>query len=281
MAPCSAGAESSYCRSPRIDGCRHGSVLLVVLEVRPSRDVDTVVLGRREGPPMGHMRTVRQSSASFECCRHSCFRLIGRDADVDMGPATPRLGRAKALERHVRVTSVPIDDVVFRSKAPVPQDCGPKRTYVAACILCHRNGDDLDLGGVRLDPQLPSFSRNLACQLDITMAQSSVLPRGGPDGDSLGSHVHIGKVAHNLRNFGDRGHKPCCFRERSDGEVGMGAREQDPPVIDSVGVMECSSSRSFLAHGARLARLNTARREYSCGEGVWRPRQDSNLRPAA
>ena len=133
------------------------SVLRVVLEVRPGRDVDTVVLGRRECPPMGHMRTVRQASASFECCRDSCFRLIGRHADVDVGPATPRLGRAEALERHVRVTSVPIDDVFFRSKAPVPEGCGPKRTYVATCILCHRNAHDLDLGGVRLDPQLPSF----------------------------------------------------------------------------------------------------------------------------
>ena len=228
------------------------SDLLVVLEVRPSRDVDTVVLGRRECPPMGHMRTVRQASASFECRRDSCFGLIGRHADVDVGPATPRLGRAEALERHVRVTSVPIDDVFFRSKAPVPEGCGPKRTYVAACILCHRNAHDLDLGGVRLDPQLPSFCRNLACQLDITMAQSSVLPGGGPNCDSLGSHVHVGEVAHNLRNFGDRGHKPCCFRERSDVEVGVGAREKDPPVLDSDGVVECPSCRSLLAHGAML-----------------------------
>ena len=198
------------------------------------------------------MRTVREASASFECCRDSCFGLIGRHADVDVGPATPRLGRAEALERHVRVPSVPIDDVLFRSKAPVPEGCGPERTDVAACILCHRDAHDLDLGGVRLDPQLPSFCRNLACQLDITMAQSSVLPGGGPDGDSLGSHVHVGEVAHNLRNVGDRGHEPCCFRERSDAEVGVGAREEDPPVLDSGGVVECPSSRSLLAHGAML-----------------------------
>ena len=201
---------------------------------------------------MGRMRTVRQASASFECCRDSCFGLIGRHADVDVGPATPRLGRVEALERHVRVPSVPIDDVFFRSKAPVPEGCGPERTDVAACILCHRDAHDLDLGGVRLDPQLPSFCRDLACQLDITIAQSSVLPGGGPDGDSLGSHVHVGEVAHDLRNFGDRGHEPCCFRERSDAEVGVGAREEDPPVLDSDGVVECPSSRSLLAHGAML-----------------------------
>jgi hypothetical protein len=45
---------------------------------------------------MGHMRPVRQASASFECCRDTCFGLIGRHADVDVGPATPRLGRAEA-----------------------------------------------------------------------------------------------------------------------------------------------------------------------------------------
>ena len=97
------------------------SVLPVVLEVRPSRDVDTVVLGRRECPPMGHMRTVRQASASFECCRDSCFGLIGRHADVDVGPATPRLGRVEALERHVRVTSVPIDHVFFGPRLLYPR----------------------------------------------------------------------------------------------------------------------------------------------------------------
>jgi len=147
---------------------------------------------------------------------------------------------------------VPVDDVFFRSKAPVPEGCGPERTYIAACILCHRNAYDLDLRGVRLDPQLPSLCRNLACQLDITQAQSSVLPGGGPNCDSLGSHVNVGEVAHNLRNFGDRGHQPCCFRERSDAEVGVGAREKDPPVLDSDGVVECSSGRSLLAHGAML-----------------------------
>jgi hypothetical protein len=202
---------------------------------------------------MWHMRTIRQASASFECCRDSCFGLIGRHADVDVGPATPRLRTAEPLERHVRVTSVPIDDVFFRSKAPVPEGCGPKRTYVAACILCNRNAHDLDLGGVRLDPQRPSFCRNLACQLHITMAQSSVVPGGGSDCDSLGSHVHVWEVAHNLRNFGDRGHKPCCLRERSDLEVGVGAREEDPPVLDSDGVVKCPSSRSLLAHGAMLS----------------------------
>ena len=67
--------------------------VLVVLEVGPSRDIDTVVLGRCECPPMGRMRTVRQASASCEGCRDSCFGLIGRHADVDVGPATPGLGR--------------------------------------------------------------------------------------------------------------------------------------------------------------------------------------------
>jgi len=156
------------------------------------------------------------------------------------------------LERHVRVTSVPVDDVFFRSKAPIPEGCGPKRTYIAACILRHRNAHDLHLRGVRLDPQLPSFCRDLACQLDITMAQSSVLPGGGPDCDSLGSHVHVGEVAHNLRDFGDRGNKPRSFRERSDAEVSVGAGEKDPPVLDSDSVVECPSSRSLLAHRAML-----------------------------
>jgi hypothetical protein len=34
----------------------------------------------------------------------------------------------------------------------------------------------------------------------------------------------------------------------------VGAREKDPPVLDSDGVVECPSSRSLLAHGAMLGR---------------------------
>ena len=85
---------------------------------------------------MGRMRAVRQASASFEGGRDSCFGLVGRHADVDVGPATPGLGRVEGLERHVRVPSVPIDDVFLRSEAPVPEGSGPERTHVAVCILC-------------------------------------------------------------------------------------------------------------------------------------------------
>ena len=216
-------------------------------------------------PPMGRMRTVGEASASLECRRDPRLGLVGRHADVDVGPATPGLRRAEALERHVRVPAVPIDDVFVRAQAPVPEGCRPERTDIAACILGHRDANDLDLGGVRLDPQRPSFCGNPAGQLDITLAQSSVLPRGGPDGDSLGSHVHIGELAHGLRDLGDRGHEPCCLRERPDAEVGVGAREQDPPVLDPGGVVECPSSRSLLAHGGhpwqeRRPRVNARRR---------------------
>ena len=223
---------------------------------------------------MGHMRIVRHAAASFECCRDSCFGLIGRNAYVDVGPATPRFGRVEALERHVRIASVAIDDVIVRSEASVPKGCGPKRTHVAACILCHRNAHDLDLGGVRLDPHLPSFCRYLACQLDVTLAQSSVLPGGGPDRDPLGSHVHVGEVAHDLRSFGDRGHKPCCFDERLDVEIGVGAREKDPPVLDSNSVMECPSSRSLLAHGAMLGRHEDGCQRLAVADPLCRPDPD-------
>jgi hypothetical protein len=34
----------------------------------------------------------------------------------------------------------------------------------------------------------------------------------------------------------------------------VGAREKDPPVLDSDGVVECPSSRPLLAQGAMLGR---------------------------
>ena len=107
---------------------------------------------------------------------------------------------------------------------------------------------DLDLGRVRLDPQRPSFCRDPACQVDIPIAQGAVLAGGGPDRDSLGPHVHVGEVAYNLRDLGDRGHKTCCFRERTDREVGVGAREKDAPVLEAKRVVEGPSRRSLLTH---------------------------------
>ena len=103
---------------------------------------------------MGLMRTVREASAGFERRRDPRFGLIRRHADVDVGPATARLGRAQALERHVRVPAVPIDDVFARPKASVPEGCGPERTDVAAGILRYRNAHHLDLGRIRLDLSL-------------------------------------------------------------------------------------------------------------------------------
>ena len=175
---------------------------------------------------MGSVRTVRQASAGFERCRDARLGLIGRNADVDVGSATSRPGRMEGLKRHVRIPSMTIDNVVVRSEAPVVEDGGPERTDVAAGILCHRDADDLDLGGVRLDAQRPRRGRNPARQLDITEAQRTVLAGRGSDGDAFGSHVHVGEVAHRLRGVGDGGHEPCGFRERSDAIVGMGTENR-------------------------------------------------------
>jgi hypothetical protein len=148
---------------------------------------------------------------------------------------------------------MPIDDVFLRSKAPVPEGRGPERTDIAACVLCNGDAHHLDLRGVRLDPQLPCFDRDPARQLDIKLAEGSVFPGGGPDGDPLGSHVHVGEVTQDRRNVGDRGHEPCCFRERSDAEPGVGAGEQDPPVLDSYGVRGMPE-QSFASRSWRNAR---------------------------
>jgi hypothetical protein len=132
------------------------------------------------------MRTVRQASASFECCRDHCFGLIGRHADIDVGPATPRPGRAEAFGT-TRAGYVGADRRRLLSvQGSCTRGLRPKRTYVATCVLCHRNADDLDLGGVRLDPQLPSFCRNLACQLDIKRPlRSSASSRAQTEGQAL------------------------------------------------------------------------------------------------
>ncbi len=96
------------------------------------------------------MRIVGKPSASCKGGRYASFGLICRDADVDVRPATPRFGWVQALERHVRIAAVPIDDVLIRSEALIPEDGRPERTYVAAGILCYGDAHDLNLGGVWL-----------------------------------------------------------------------------------------------------------------------------------
>ena len=120
---------------------------VVVFEIRPGRDVDAVVLGRSERPPLGRVCLIGQASARCESRRESCLRLIRGHADVDVRTAAARLGRVQALERDVWVASVPIDDILTRAQALVPEYGGPEGTNIAAGILRDGDADDLDLEG--------------------------------------------------------------------------------------------------------------------------------------
>jgi hypothetical protein len=69
---------------------------------RPGRDVDALVLRRRERPPVRRVCVVGQPSARRERRLDPRRSLIRGHADVDMHPAAARLGRVQALERDVR-----------------------------------------------------------------------------------------------------------------------------------------------------------------------------------
>src|SRR4029077_249802 len=110
---------------------------VAVFEIRPVRDVDAVVLGRSERPPVGGVRLIGQASARCEGRRDPCVRLIRGHADVDVRTAAARLGWVQALERDVWIASVSIDDVLIRAEALVPEYGGPERTNIGARILRH------------------------------------------------------------------------------------------------------------------------------------------------
>src|SRR4029077_5200016 len=79
---------------------------VLVFEIRPGRDVDAVVLGRSERPPMGRVCLIGQASTRGDSRRDPCLRLIGGHADVYMRTAAAMLGTAQALERDVWIASV-------------------------------------------------------------------------------------------------------------------------------------------------------------------------------
>ena len=152
------------------------------------------------------------------------------------------------MERDVWIASVSIDYVLFRAEALVPKYGGPERTNIAAGILRHGNADDLDLGGVWLDLQPPSLDRDPASQLNIALAQGTVLSGSRAHSHSLRPQVNVREVANGLGNLGDCRDEPGAMLERPDTEVGVCAREQNPPVLDSVSVVQGSSRRSLFVH---------------------------------
>jgi hypothetical protein len=187
--------------------------VLVILEVRPRRDVDAVVFGRRERPPVGRMRVVGEPAPRSERRCDAGLGLIGRDADVDVGAAPTRLGRVEPLERDVWIPTVWIDHILVCPKAPVAEGGGPERTDITLGVLGHGDGDDLDLGGVGLQAQRAGLSRDPPSELDVTLAQRSVVSRGGSDGHPVRADIHVRDVADDVGDLGDRGDESGALRE--------------------------------------------------------------------
>ena len=180
----------------------------------------------------------------------------------------PAAGRA--LERHVRVTSVPIDDVVA-VRLLYPRAAAQKRTSSLRIPMPPPYHDWTWEGPAR------SATSELLPKSGVparhAMAQSSVLPGGRtvtPSGRT--STSGSGPQPPQLQRSG---HKPCCFRERSDVEVTWAPEKTRQSSTPSASLMP--GSRSLLAHGQAGVDY---RRRYSCGEGLASP-AGFNLRPAA
>src|SRR4051794_30950196 len=86
-------------------GCSHAagvgsgpSSAVAVLDIGPRGDVDAVVLGRGERPPLRRVGLIGEASAGRESGGDSRLRLVRGHADIDVRPAAAWLGRVQALE---------------------------------------------------------------------------------------------------------------------------------------------------------------------------------------
>src|SRR5690606_5937552 len=78
-----------------------------------------------------------------------------------------------------------------------------------------------------------------------------------PGGYAVGSEVDVRVVPHLLRRLGDALDETGGLGEGSGGEVGVGPAEEDPPVLDAVGLVEDVGRHPFVGHGCiQLARPN-------------------------
>ena len=55
-------------------------------------------------------------------------------------------------------------------------------------------------------------------------------------------------MAHGIRDLGNCGDEAGPFPKRADAVVGIGAPEQNPPIFDSSGIVECTTAGSLVAH---------------------------------
>jgi hypothetical protein len=98
-------------------GAADADLPFVILEVRPSRDVHTVVIGRGERPPFRCMG-FGNPPAGGNGRLHPRFCLVGRHTDVDMGAAASPLGRTEFMKPKVGVASVRVDRILLPQAGP-------------------------------------------------------------------------------------------------------------------------------------------------------------------
>ena len=213
------------------------SAFLTVLEVGQRRDVDSVVVGRREHPLSGRVRTVGDPSTRRDRCRDPSLGLVGRDADVDVDSATAGLGWVEVVEPQVWIAPLRIHGV-FGTEVIVSEGGGPERPNIDTRPLGYGDTDGLHLRRVGLEPELSSHLRDLPGELDVALTQGTVLTGEGSDRDPVGTKVDVGEMPHRVGDLSDRGNQSRAIREGIDAIVGARAPEQDTPVIYASGIVE-------------------------------------------
>ena len=129
----------------------------------------------------------------------------------------------------------------------------PERSDVRRRRRRHRRLHHLQHRRVGLEAEIASRPGDAAGEFDVAGAQVAHAAGHQLDHDPLAAQVDVGVVARRRDELGDRRDESRALRVRRRAEERMRTPEQDPPVVDALGVVELLRRDRLDIHASMLA----------------------------